>query len=60
MGEACPGGLDLLLEALEEGVGGAQVGQDDRAGATVHTAGLDEIVIGTTMDDLALDAGHQI
>jgi hypothetical protein len=60
VGDASAVGLGLgLLEALEEGVGGTQVGQDDGPGATVHAAGLDEIVVGVAVNDLALDGGHQ-
>ena len=61
LGEASPRRLGLgLLETLEEGSGRAQVLEDDRTGAAVHAAGLDEVVVGAAVDDLALDAGHLI
>jgi hypothetical protein len=34
------------LEALEQGIGRAEVGEDDGAGAAVQAAGLDELVVG--------------
>ncbi|HJY92342.1 MAG TPA: hypothetical protein VJ255_18800 [Candidatus Acidoferrum sp.] len=61
VGEARTGGGELrLLEALEQGIGGAQVLQNDGAWAAVHAAGLDEVVVGAAVDDFALDAGHNI
>ena len=60
VGEASTGGGELLvLEALEQGIGGAQVLQDDGARAAVHAAGLDEVVVGAAVDDFALNAGHR-
>jgi hypothetical protein len=49
-----------LLEALEQGIGRAQVLHDDRTRSSVHAPRLDEVVIGVPMDDLPLDAGHDI
>src|SRR6267378_613541 len=59
-GVARTGGGELrLLEALEQGIGGAQVLQNDGAWAAVHAAGLDEVVVGAAVDDFALNAGHR-
>jgi hypothetical protein len=61
LGEASPRGFGLgLLETLEEGIGRSKVLEDHWTGAAVHTAGLDEIVVGAAVDDLALDTGHLI
>lgn len=49
-----------LLEALQQSVGRAQIFHDDRAGAAVHAPRFDEVVVGMSVDDLALDAGHEI
>ena len=46
------------LEALEQGIGRAEVGENDGAGAAVQAAGLDEVVVGVAVDDLGLEAGH--
>ena len=59
--ETSTGGGGLrLLKALEQGIGGAQVLQNDRARSSVHAAGFDEVVVGASMDDFALEAGHDI
>jgi hypothetical protein len=59
--ETSTGGFRLgLLEALEQGIGGAQVLHDDRTRPSVHAPRLDEVVVGASMDDLALEAGHDI
>jgi hypothetical protein len=47
-----------ILKACEQRIGTAQVLDDDRAGPTINAAGLDNIVIGMPVDDLALDACH--
>jgi hypothetical protein len=60
-GDTSTGGFALgLLEALEQGVGRAQVLHDDGAGAAVHAPRFDEVIVGVSVDDLALDAGHDI
>jgi len=57
--EASTGGFRLgLLKALEQGIGRAQVLHDDRTRSPVHAPRLDEVVVGVSMDDLALEAGH--
>jgi hypothetical protein len=59
--ETSTGRLRLgLLKALEQGIGRAQVLHDDRTRSSVHAPRLDEVVVGASMDDLALEAGHDI
>jgi hypothetical protein len=59
--ETSTGGFRLgLLKALEQGIGRAQVLQDDRTRSSVHAPRLDEVVVGASMDDLALETGHDI
>src|SRR5207237_4665358 len=59
--ETSTGGFRLgLLEALEQGIGRAQVPHDDRTRPSVHAPRLDEVVVRASMDDLALEAGHRI
>jgi len=60
-GDPSTGGFGLgLLEALEQSFGRAQVLQNDGAGAAVHAPRFHEVVVGVSVDDLALDAGHDI
>ena len=47
-----------LAQALQQGVGGAEVFDDHGTRAAVHAARLDEVVIGVPVNDLALEAGH--
>jgi len=59
--ETSAGGFRLgLLKALEQGIGRAQVLHDDRTRSSVHAPRFDEVVVGASMDDLALEAGHDI
>jgi len=55
-------GLDgltgLLLEAGQERVGGAQVGQDDLAGFSVDALGGDDLPVAVTMDNLGSKRRH--
>ena len=48
----------LLLEAGEEGVGGAEVGQDDLAGLSVDALRGDDLPVAATVDDLSRERGH--
>ena len=59
--ETSTGGFRLgLLEALQQGIGRAQVVHDDRTRPAVHAPRLDEVVVGVPMDDLTLEAGHDV
>src|SRR5213082_2633349 len=59
--ETSTGGFRLgLLEALEQGIGRAQVRSEERTRPSVHAPRLDEVVVRASMDDLALEAGHRI
>src|SRR5262245_35866273 len=49
-----------VLEACQEIVGLAQVGQDDGARLAVDPAGFDELPVGVTADGLFLEAGHKV
>jgi len=51
--DACLEGLaGLLLESGEEGVGGAEMGQDDRAGS-VEALGGDDLPVAAAVDDFS-------
>jgi len=61
LGETSTGGFRLgLLEALKQGIGRAQVLHDDRTRPAVHAPRLDEVVVGVSMDDLTLEASHDV
>jgi hypothetical protein len=46
------------LQASQEGVGGAQVGEDDLAGFSVDPAGGDDLPIAVAVDGLGGEASH--
>src|SRR2546429_9261274 len=48
----------LLLEAGEEGIGGAEVGQDDLAGFSVDAPGGDDLEVLVAVDDLGGERRH--
>ena len=48
----------LLLQAGEERVGSAEVGQDDLAGFSVDALGGDDLPIAVTVDDFGGEASH--
>jgi len=57
--DACLDGLTgLLLEAGEECVGGAEVGQDDLAGFSVDALGGDDLPVAATVDDFSGERRH--
>ena len=45
-------------EAVEQGVGGAQIEQGNSAGLAVDAAGLDDAPIAATLHEVPLEAGH--
>ena len=55
-------GLDrlagVLFQAFQEGVGGAQMEQDDGSGFAVDPSGFDDLPAGMTSGDFFLDGGH--
>src|SRR5262245_6262854 len=62
-GGVTDGGLEwlgALLEACQQIIGLAQVGQDDGARLAVDPAGFDELPVGMTADGLFLEAGHKV
>jgi len=57
--DACLDGLTgLLLEASQERVGGAQVGQDHLAGFSIDALGGDDLPVAVTVDNLGSKRGH--
>src|SRR5256886_17348280 len=48
----------VLVEAGEEGIGGAEVGQDDLAGFSVDAPGGDDLEVLVAVDDLGGERRH--
>ena len=48
----------LLLQAGEEGVGGAEVGEDDLAGLSIDTLGGDDLPVAVAMDGFGCKGSH--
>jgi len=49
-----------LPEALKQTLGCAQILEDNGARAAIYAARLDEVVVGASVDNLALDTGHGV